>query len=205
MLCFAMYGAKVLERRSVEIAMRYKVPLKVIKTNSHNPGTNVIQKQSTHMESCEIKGISLKNDIIFCQIQTSTHRDLYALMEALIKVTCFNLIVDYNENTCKFEAPLSENTKINAIVQNKKLVSSYMVDTQSALVVIVGWSIGETCDLLIKVWKELNRNQVKIQNITSDTHCIKIKVSLNQGDTIVKQLHKALIEGDANTHEQLGT
>jgi aspartate kinase len=195
MLCFSLYGAKVLERRSVEIAMRYNISLKVIETNSGKSGTNVTQKQiKASMESSEIKGITLKNDIIFYQIHTQTQKDLYNLLKKFTNVACFNLSVNYNENKCTFESPLSESNKINSIIENKELVSHYVADTQSALVAIVGWSIGENCNLLAKVWKELDQNQVKIQKITSDTHCIKIKVSLNQADAIVKQLHKALLE-----------
>ncbi len=195
MSCFARYGAKVLERRSVEIAMRYEIPIKVIETNSHNPGTIVTQQKfAISMESPEIKGITLKNDIIFCRVQTITQKDLYAFIEKLNVIICCNVSINYANSTCEFETQLSEGNKISAVLENKELITNYTIDTQSALVVLVGWSIGENCSLLAEIWKALHLRQIKIQQITSDIHCIKIKVLLSQADTLVKHLHKSLLE-----------
>jgi aspartate kinase len=191
MLLFSRYGAKVLERRSVEISMRYNVPLEVIATNSQTPGTKVSQQSKDLMESPQIKGITLKNDIIFCTITTLT---IEALIERLKEISCSNLIINHFENSCQFEAPLSEKSKIDTIVADKSVVRNYHTDSESALVVLIGWSIGEDCQLLDQIWKELQPHKTHVQQIFLDTHIIKIKVPLRVADAIVKHLHSALIE-----------
>ncbi len=191
MLLFARYGAKVLERRSVEISMRYNVPLEVIATNSSLPGTKILQRNKDRMESPKIKGITLKNDIIFCTIKTSA---IALLIDQLKEIYCSNLIINHLEKSCQFEAPLSEKSKIDTILANKAIVQDYKIDSESALVAIVGWSIGESCDMLSNIWKELQLTKIDVRQVCLDTHIIRIKVPLSQADVVVKHLHTTFIE-----------
>jgi aspartate kinase len=61
MLELAGAGAKVLQTRSVELAMRYKVPLQVLSSFSDEPGTLVCDEEEI-MESRVVSGIAFARD-----------------------------------------------------------------------------------------------------------------------------------------------
>ncbi|MBP7000528.1 aspartate kinase [Amaricoccus sp.] len=61
MLELAGAGAKVLQTRSVELAMRYKVPLQVLSSFSDEPGTLVCEEEEI-MESRVVSGIAFARD-----------------------------------------------------------------------------------------------------------------------------------------------
>ena len=61
MLEMASMGAKVLQIRSVEFAKKYNVPVHVRSTFNNNPGTMVIQEDST-MEAVLVSGIAYDKD-----------------------------------------------------------------------------------------------------------------------------------------------
>ena len=61
MLEMASLGAKVLQTRSVELAMRYRVPLQVLSSFSDRPGTMVVDEEDI-VEQAEISGIAYSSD-----------------------------------------------------------------------------------------------------------------------------------------------
>ncbi len=61
MLELASLGAKVLQTRSVELAMRYKVPLQVLSTFSDAPGTLVCDEEEI-VESNVVSGVAYSRD-----------------------------------------------------------------------------------------------------------------------------------------------
>lgn len=195
MLCFSKYGAKVLERRSVEIAMRYNIAIKVIKTNSQQKGTTIAtHDQENNMEISEIKGITLKNDILFCKIRLVEEYQIPLFIAQLKSISCYNVNINFGQNTCTFEAFLSEKSKIHAIAADRAMISECQIDCESGLVVMVGWSIGENCNLLQKICSLLREKSVKDFRLSSEEHCIKIKVPISKSDALVKYLHSNFLE-----------
>ncbi|WP_458400917.1 aspartate kinase [Mailhella sp.] len=71
MLELASMGAKVLQIRSVEIAEKYNVPVRVRSTFSNDPGT-LVTKEDDMMESVLVSGIAFDKDqarITLCDVQ----------------------------------------------------------------------------------------------------------------------------------------
>ncbi|MBR3881366.1 MAG: aspartate kinase [Mailhella sp.] len=71
MLEMASMGAKVLQIRSVEIAEKYNVPVRVRSTFSNDPGT-LVTKEDDMMESVLVSGIATDKDqarITLCDVQ----------------------------------------------------------------------------------------------------------------------------------------
>ena len=71
MLEMASMGAKVLQIRSVEIAEKYNVPVRVRSTFSNDPGT-LVTKEDDMMESVLVSGIAFDKDqarITLCDVQ----------------------------------------------------------------------------------------------------------------------------------------
>ncbi|WP_407737338.1 aspartate kinase [Hyalangium sp.] len=73
MLELAALGAKVLQPRSVELAMRYKVPLHVLSTFSGRPGTWVLDKKKG-MESRRVTGLACERRQTQVQLVAAENR-----------------------------------------------------------------------------------------------------------------------------------
>ncbi|MHB8369898.1 MAG: aspartate kinase [Leptospirales bacterium] len=70
MLEMAALGAKVLHSRSVEFAMRYRMPLRVLSTFSEDPGTYVTEEDRT-MEQMVVSGVTLDRNqaqVVVCDV-----------------------------------------------------------------------------------------------------------------------------------------
>lgn len=70
MLEMAALGAKVLHSRSVEFAMRYKMPLRVLSTFSNDPGT-MVTEEDKKMEQMVVSGVTLDRNqaqVVVCDV-----------------------------------------------------------------------------------------------------------------------------------------
>ena len=70
MLEMAALGAKVLHSRSVEFAMRYRMPLRVLSTFSKDPGT-IVTEEDKKMEQMVVSGVTLDRNqaqIVVCDV-----------------------------------------------------------------------------------------------------------------------------------------
>ena len=61
MLELASLGSKVLQNRSVEIAMNYKMPLQVLSSFEEKPGT-LIKEEDDDMEKQVVVGVTAQKD-----------------------------------------------------------------------------------------------------------------------------------------------
>ena len=70
MLEMAALGAKVLHSRSVEFAMRYRMPLRVLSTFSKDPGT-LVTEEDKMMEQMVVSGVTLDRNqaqVVVCDV-----------------------------------------------------------------------------------------------------------------------------------------
>ncbi|HYX91917.1 MAG TPA: aspartate kinase [Myxococcaceae bacterium] len=138
MLEFASLGAKVLQIRSVELAMKYKVPLWVKSSFSHDPGTLVCEEDKS-MEDVVVSGIA------------------YDKNEAKLSIRA---VPDVPGVAAKIFGPLGEkNIVVDLIVQN---VSK---DGRTDLTFTVGKSdFLKAQDLVRRVAKEIGAEGVEFDD-----------------------------------------
>lgn len=187
MVCFSNYGAKVLERRSVNIAMQYNLNLKVLKSNSTKNGTTFLQGRNNNMEQPKVKGIALKNDIAFCTLQAS---DLSSISQILRNLNFSNLNLDHQAGICTFNIPLSEEVLLKTLLEKHAEVK-FTIDSKSAYIAVVGWNVGQDFAVIEKILSILNETNI---SFLVEAHCIRLKIQVQQAAQIVKALHKGLIE-----------
>lgn len=190
MFCLASCGAKVLERRSVAIAMQNKVLLKVINSNTSCSGTRLIEKKDKQMETPQVSAISLKNDVAFCKIE-SEH--ILKLINVISELTITNLRINCKFGSASFEIPLTEGKQLERLLQkNKALLKSSEIDTTSAYVSAVGWHLNQNSQFLKEITSFMKERNVLA--IFVEDHCIKIKTPLQNAAQLVKALHAEFIE-----------
>jgi aspartate kinase len=171
MLELASQGAKVLQTRSVALAMKYKVFLRVLSSFKDLPGT-LITQEGINMEKSEISGIA------------------HSLNEA--KITLFG-VPDQPGQAAEIFGALAENSiNVDMIVQSSS-INHASTD--------ITFTIPETDLLTAEqVIKKIQEN-IDFKNFTSETNVVKISVvgnSMRSQSGIAKTMFQTLAKNHIN-------
>ena len=173
MLELASQGAKVLQTRSVALAMKYSVNLKVLSSFEDLPGT-IITNEGHNMEKTEISGIA------------------HSLNEA--KITLSGVPDKPGQAAEIFGALAQHAINVDMIVQ------SSTIDNAST---VITFTIPETdLKIAQQVIKDI-KNKIGFLKFTSDTNVVKISVVGNAMRTqsgIAKTMFETLAKNQINIH-----
>jgi len=173
MLELASQGAKVLQTRSVALAMKYSVNLKVLSSFEDLPGT-IITNEGHNMEKTEISGIA------------------HSLNEA--KITLSGVPDKPGQAAEIFGALAQHAINVDMIVQ------SSTIDNTST---VITFTIPETdLKIAQQVIKDI-KNKIGFLKFTSDTNVVKISVVGNAMRTqsgIAKAMFETLAKNQINIH-----
>lgn len=184
MLEFAGMGAKVLHSRSVEIAMRYDVPIKVISSFTKQPGT-IITSRDKIMESRKITGITSNKNLAALYIEPA---DSCKLLE-ILSVNSIHLEMIYQgkeEFMCLI--PLSDLGRAQTLMTDY----SFKVSTNLAIVSIVGFGIKNDTSIFGNIVRNLKIEGIDIIMMTSSEVKMSLMVSEPHTEKVVKILHELL-------------
>jgi aspartate kinase len=173
MLELASQGAKVLQTRSVALAMKYSVNLRVLSSFEDLPGT-MIRNEGYNMEKTEISGIA------------------YSLNEA--KITLSGVLDKPGQAAEIFGALAKHAINVDMIVQ------SSTIDNTST---DITFTIPETdLRIAQQVIKDI-KNKIGFLKFTSDTNVVKISVVGNAMRTqsgIANTMFETLAKNQINIH-----
>ena len=173
MLEMASQGAKVLQTRSVALAMKYSVKLRVLSSFNNSSGTMIV-KEGSNMEKSEISGIA------------------HSLNEA--KITLSGVPDKPGQAAEIFGALAQSNVNVDMIVQ------SSTIDKSST---DITFTIPETDIVIAnQIIKKIKKN-IGFLNFTSDTNVVKISVVGNAMKTqsgIAKTMFETLAKNQINIH-----
>ena len=173
MLELASQGAKVLQTRSVALAMKYSVNLRVLSSFEDLPGTT-IRNEGCNMEKTEISGIA------------------YSLNEA--KITLSGVLDKPGQAAEIFGALAKHAINVDMIVQ------SSTIDNTST---DITFTIPETdLKIVQQVIKDI-KNKIGFLKFTSDTNVVKISVVGNAMRTqsgIANTMFETLAKNQINIH-----
>ena len=173
MLELASQGAKVLQTRSVALAMKYSVNLRVLSSFEDLPGTT-IRNEGYNMEKTEISGIA------------------YSLNEA--KITLSGVLDKPGQAAEIFGALAKHAINVDMIVQ------SSTIDNTST---DITFTIPETdLKIVQQVIKDI-KNKIGFLKFTSDTNVVKISVVGNAMRTqsgIANTMFETLAKNQINIH-----
>jgi len=198
MLELASLGAKVLQIRSVEIAMKYKVPLWVKSSFSDDPGTLVCEEDKA-MEDILVSGVALDRNEARVSIREVPDKPgmaakiFGALDEKAISV---DLIV---QNTpVKGKTDLTFTIGKADVVKTrdamKKVVKAVKsgpvdIDDQVAKVSIVGVGMRTHSGVAARMFKTLSREGVNILAISTSEIRVSCLIPADYAELAVRALH----------------
>lgn len=213
MLELASLGAKVLQTRSVELAMRYKVRLRVLSSfedTDENSGTLVCDEEEI-MESKVVSGVAFSREEAKITLFTIEDRPGVAqaifgpLAEAGVNV---DMIVqnisekDYDDSHPGAVTDMTFSCPINQVERAKKAMEEarasglikydeLIIDTDVAKVSVVGIGMRSHAGVAARMFKALANEGVNIKVISTSEIKISVLIDRKYMELAVQALHDA--------------
>ena len=180
MLTLATCGAKVLHPRSVQIAMKFKVPIRVLSSFEEGLGTIITDKEKI-MEKSKITGVAYNNNISLVKIFSAK---LEVLEKLSVNSICIENLV-YTPECLSFTVPLIEIAKMKELLQGYEIE----VNKEIATVSVVAHSINQE----IMTWILSIVNGDDILAIISSEVKVSLIVRIKDLERIVNKLHGGVL------------
>jgi aspartate kinase len=205
MLELASLGAKVLQTRSVELAMRYKVRLRVLSSfeeQTDDAGTLVCAEEEI-MESNVVAGVAFSRDEAKMTLISVADRPGIAaaifvpLSEAGVNVDMIvQNISEEGRTDMTFSCPTDQVTRAQVAMEDAKLSGEInfhdlVADTDVAKVSIVGIGMRSHAGIAAKMFSVLRDESVNIKVITTSEIKVSVLIDRKYMELAVQALHDA--------------
>ncbi len=201
MLELASLGAKVLQTRSVEFAMKYGVPVVVRSSFNDNPGT-LVTKEDKDMEDVVVSGVAYDKNQVKITVRGVPDRPglaasiFKAIADANIVVDMIvqNISVDGKETDISFTVPKTEGKKAlqitNELVKSKGAKEALLLE-DIAKVSIVGVGMRTHSGVAAKMFEVLSQHNINIMMISTSEIKISCIIDAKYTELAVRALHEA--------------
>lgn len=212
MLELASLGAKVLQTRSVELAMRYKVRLRVLSSfedTDENSGTLVCDEDEI-MESKVVNGVAYSREeakitLVTVEDRPGVSAGIFApLAEAGVNV---DMIVqnisekDYEDHQgsvtdMTFSVPINQVERAKKAMEEARAAGlvaydELVVDTEVAKVSVVGIGMRSAAGVAARMFKALADENINIKVISTSEIKISVLIDRKYMELAVQALHDA--------------
>ena len=198
---YTSQGAKVLQTRSVALAMKYNVKLRVLSSFEDLPGTSII-KEEQNMEKTEISGIAhslneAKITLSGVPDQPGQAAEIFgALAKYSINVDMIvqSSSINHEATDITFTIPetdlkIAETTikKIQKQIGFKKFIT----DTNVVKISVVGNAMRTQSGIAKTMFETLANNQINIHVISTSEIKISVLISSDYYELAMRSLHSA--------------
>ncbi|MGE4610115.1 MAG: aspartate kinase [Paracoccaceae bacterium] len=202
MLELASLGAKVLQTRSVELAMRYKVRLQVLSSFSDEPGTLVCDEEEI-VEKSAVAGVaSVRDEAKLTLISVADRPGIAAaifgpLADAGVNVDMIIQNISEDGRTdMTFSCPVDQvalATKAVEDAQKAGEINYHALDADTAVakVSIIGIGMRSHAGIAQKMFKALSDDGINIKVITTSEIKVSVLVDRKYMELAVQSLHDA--------------
>ncbi len=206
MLEMASLGAKVLQTRSVELAMKQHVRLQVLSSfagvlGSDLPGTLVVDEEEI-MEHALVSGITDSSDdakitLIDVADKPGIAADIFGpLAEAAINVDMIvqNISEDGRTTDVTFTVPRRELPRVNELLEQCRDSIGYdrvMTDDRVVKISVVGVGMRSHAGVAQKMFRALADKGINIQVISTSEIKISVLVDADYRELAIRALHTA--------------
>ena len=196
----ASMGAQVVHVRSVELAKKYNVPIRVRSSFNNSIGT-LICKEVMEMEDIVVSGVTVtKNDAKITIIGVSDEPGQAAKIfhelakeninvDMIIQNISAHGLTDVTFTVQKDDLPLAMETteKIKKEIQAKEIVA----DDKIAKLSVVGIGMRTHSGIADKMFKTLSDEKINIQMISTSEIKISCVIEENQAEKALNSMHDA--------------
>ena len=201
MLEMAYSGSKVLQTRSVAMAMAHNVRVQVLSTFSNNPGTILVNNEEI-MERRLVTGISYsKNDVRITLVAMPDHPGLssaifgaLAAQEINIDMIVQNVSADSKSVDITFTTPKEELERAKAAIESIQSEVNYakmLIDDNIAKISVIGVGMISHSGVAHTMFKTLADKGINILLISTSEIKISVLINKEYGELAVRILHTA--------------
>ncbi len=200
MLEMASLGAKVLQTRSVEFAMKYHVPVRVLSSFQDGPGTLVTNEENS-VEAPRVSGIAFsRNEAKITVVGVPDHPGIaYAILGP---ISAANINVDVilqnvseaGKTDFTFTVDRNDFAKTQGILQGvaRELgAEDVRGDTHIVKVSVVGVGMRSHAGIAATMFETLARENINIQMISTSEIKISVVIEEKYLELAVRALHAA--------------
>ena len=202
MLELAGVGAKILQTRSVGLAMRENLPLRVLSAFEDLPGTEIVAELGADMERNAIAGIAAdKNEARITLTGIADRPGMVAavitpLAEAGISVDMIVHAATAGEgrSDLTFTVPRASLAQAAAVLETEKAAIGFaglLTDAAVAKVSIVGVGIRSNPALAARMFETLAERKINLLAVTASEIKVSALVAEDQLELAVRVLHSA--------------
>lgn len=200
MLEMSSLGSKVLQIRSVELASKYKVPLRVLSSMIDNPTGTLITSEENMIEQAIISGIAHNKDEAKLSLigvpdePGVAWRILKPISEANIEVDMIVQSVSAQEGLTNFAFTVHrsdfENThKILKKICDQLSAKSVQHDNKVVKVSLVGIGMRSHAGIAAKMFEVLHQENINIQMISTSEIKISVVIDERYLELAIRSLH----------------
>ena len=201
MLEMASQGAKVLQTRSVEIAMKHRVRVRVLSSFENSPGTLIVDEDEI-VEQAIVSGITYSRDEAKITLTRVPDRPGAAagifgpLAEAAINVDMIvqNVSVESDETGITFtvtKADLERAVKVLEGLRDSLEYGDLLSDPDVVKVSVIGVGMRSHAGVAQKMFSTLAEKGINIQVISTSEIKVSVLVAEEYTELAVRSLHSA--------------
>lgn len=190
---YASSGAKVLHPRCVEVATRYRVPMRVLASfNDAADNGTLITSRDNIMENRLITGITSNKNLL--KVLVNLPAISFAQFCSVLADNNIHIELIQNlANQYSLITPLSDKNKLEHLLQNlekSNKISDFTTDSRIAIVSIIGYGIKNDPIVVSSVLDTLEEENIMVEIMQVSE--IKISILIKDTDTenAVRSLHK---------------
>ena len=199
MLELSSLGARVLNTKSVEVAMKYKVPLRVLSSFEKNSGTVFITDSGNTSNRKLITALTHSTDEARITVEIPLKYGVTSIFSLLAKhnikldmivqnISKDKKIVDLTFTTTKYD--LKRATTL--LEENKKMLHFTNIDQDINVskVSIVGVGMQSNCEIAQKMFSALSEKNIEIMLISTSEIKISVLIQEEYTELALRTLHK---------------
>ena len=201
MLEMASQGAKILETRSVEMAMKHHVRVRVLSSFEDGPGTLIVDEDEI-VEQAIVSGITYSRDEAKVTLTRVPDRPGAAagifgpLAEAAINVDMIvqNVSVGGDETGLTFTVPQADLARAVAVIEGLRDNLEYgdlLADPDVVKVSVIGVGMRSHAGVAQKMFSTLAEKGINIQVISTSEIKVSVLVAEEYTELAVRSLHTA--------------
>jgi len=202
MLELAGSGAKVLQVRSVGLAMREKMPLRVLTAFEDRPGTEIVAELGNDMERNEIAGIAADRNE--ARVTLTAILDRPGMVSAVIgPLAAAGIQIDMmvhsategvGESDLTFTVPRASVGQVVAVLepmQEKLGYQKLLTNANVAKVSIVGVGIRSNPELAARMFATLADRRINLLAVSASEIKVSVLIAEDEMELAVRVLHSA--------------
>jgi aspartate kinase len=201
MLELASLGARVLQTRSVEFAMKYSVPVVVRSSFNDNPGTLVVQEDKD-MENVVVSGVAYdKNQTKITLVNVPDRPgiaaklfDAIAAANVVVDMIVQNVSIDGKLADISFTVPKTDAARAMEVTQKiANDLGAARVDKRDDIskVSIVGVGMRTHSGVAAKMFQTLAQHNINIMMISTSEIKVSCVIDLKYTELALRVLHEA--------------